>query len=178
MFCLIHRWKIDRALDEGQPLAPTTQSHLKHCGPCRNHHTTQDRLVQRLAQPAPTPEAPPFLQARIMNELRAHSAASQPTESSVPVWIPVAACVLIAFFLYPRPTPPAPPTPPVAEVQPVQQELPLVELPEINVAKALESAHEAVASPYDRELQHLQNDLQAAGAYFSRLIPVQMARNE
>jgi len=178
MFCLIHRWKIDRALDEGQALDHATQSHVDQCNTCRHHHATQDRLIQRLEDPAPTPEAPPFLRARIMNELRAQPAAPQPAETAVPVWVPVAACALIAFFLYPRPTAPVPaaPAPPVAEVQ--VPELPRVDLPQIDVAKALESAHQAVASPYDQEIQNLQNDLQAAGAYFSRLIPVQMAVND
>ena len=31
MFCLIHRWKIDRALDDNQELPRSTKTHIANC---------------------------------------------------------------------------------------------------------------------------------------------------
>ena len=180
MFCLIHRWKIDRTLDDNQTLPAPTQAHLAQCPTCREHHQQQVQLITRLEQPAPTPEAPTYLRARILNALQSaeSEATPEPAQSHVlPVWAPIAACAIIAFFLYPRSTPlPSPPTPPVAAAE--HPALPSVALPEINVAKALETAHDTVTNPYDQELKNLQNDLQAAGQYFGRLVPIRVAIND
>ena len=180
MFCLIHRWKIDRALDDNQALPAPTQAHLTHCLSCREHHQQQVQLITRLKQPTTTPEAPTYLRARILNALQSAETevSPEPAQSHIqPVWAPIAACAVIAYFLYPHSTPlPSPPVPPVAATE--QPALPSVELPEINLAKALETAHDTVANPYDQELKNLQNDLQAAGQYFGRLMPIRVAIND
>ena len=51
-------------------------------------------------------------------------------------------------------------------------------LPEVNVTKALEVAHNTLANPYDQEMKNLQKDLQAAGAYLERLVPIRVAIND
>ena len=176
MFCLIHRWKINRALDDNQSLSARANPHLERCPTCRAHHQQQVQLIQQLEQPATQPEAPVYLRARILNEIQTAEAAPAPAHS-LPVWVPIAACAVIAFFLYPRPTPlPTPANPHVAAVE--HPTLPSVEIPELNMARALEAAHETVTSPYDQELQNLQDDLQAASAYFGRLIPIRLATND
>ena len=114
MFCLIHRWKIDRALDDNQELPRSTKTHIANCPNCREHYQQQARLIEQLEQPSPTPEAPPFLQTRIINALQSSETKPEPT-LSVPVWVPIAACAVIAFFLYPRTASlPSPLDPPAA----------------------------------------------------------------
>ena len=176
MFCLIHRWKIDRALDDDQGLPRSTQTHIANCPNCREHYRQQARLIDQLGQPCPTPEAPPFLRTSIISALQSSETKPEPT-LSIPVWAPVAACAVIAFFLYPRTAPLPPPLdPPIAAVK--QPALPSVNLPEVNVTKALEVAHNTLAKPYDQEMKNLQKDLQAAGAYLGRLVPVRVAIND
>jgi len=176
MFCLIHRWKIDRALDDNQELPRSTKTHIANCPNCRDHYQQQAKLIEQLEQPSPTPEAPPFLRARIINALQSAEPRTEPT-LSVPVWVPIAACAVIAFFLYPRTASlPSPLDPPIAAVK--QPALPSVNLPEVNVTKALEVAHNTLANPYDQEMKNLQEDLQAAGAYLGRLVPVRVAIND
>ena len=96
MFCLIHRWKIDRALDDNQELPRSTKTHIANCPNCRDHYQQQAKLIEQLEQPSPTPEAPPFLRARIINALQSAEPRTEPT-LSVPVWVPIAACAVIAF---------------------------------------------------------------------------------
>ena len=48
MFCLIHRWKIDRALDDNQELPRSTKTHIANCPNCREHYQQQARLIEQL----------------------------------------------------------------------------------------------------------------------------------
>ena len=41
MFCFLQRWKIDRALDEGDALTPRAEAHVARCADCRRHHSTR-----------------------------------------------------------------------------------------------------------------------------------------
>ena len=166
--CIINRWKIDRALDEGKELDSYTQAQTKNCKSCHQHYQTQQNLISRLESPTQTYEAPAFLRSRVMNTIR--GTESKPVRSGfeLPVWVPVAACLVLVFFLIPRsqqnPTlSPEPKVRTTAKGIPADFTTAPVELAKIDVGLALKQANQTISSPYDEELKKLQNDLRAAG---------------
>lgn len=182
MFCFIQRWRIDRALDEGTELDAPPRRHMAECDDCRSHRRVQEKLVALLNPPQPAPEAPPFLRANVMNTIRAEANAKLTTQWLPPVWVPIAACAALAFFLIPENTPqtPAPAAFP-SQSQPVAQvpvKMPVVELPAVNMAKTLEQVQDTLASPYTTELENLQKDLKAAGDYMGKLFNLKIASLE
>lgn len=182
MFCFIQRWRIDRALDEGTELDARARRHVAECDGCRLHRRTQEKLVALLNHPQPAPEAPPFLRANVMNTIRAEANAAVTTQWLPPVWVPVAACAALAFFLIPENTPQPPaPTALHSQPQPVAQapvKMPVVELPAVNIAKTLEQVQDTLTSPYTKEIESLQNDLKAAGGYMGKLFNLKIASLE
>ena len=166
--CIINRWKIDRALDEGKELDSYTQAQTKNCKSCHQHYQTQQNLISRLESPTQTYEAPAFLRSRVMNAIS--GTESKPVRSGfeLPVWVPVAACLVLVFFLIPRsqqnPTlSPEPKLRTAAKGIPADFTTAPVELAKIDVGLALKQANQTISSPYDEELKKLQNDLRAAG---------------
>ncbi len=181
MFCLIHRWKIDNALDEGQQPDVRTQSHMEHCGECRRHHQSQQSLVSLLEQPTQTPESPAFLRSRIMNTIRATEAEPVRPVFTLPVWVPVAACAVLVFFLIPRTS--QDPVPPsvkavAANVTPADFSAMSVELAKIDVNIALKQANKTISSPYDEEVQKLQKDLKSVGKMLRGLPLMHLASSQ
>ena len=120
---------------------------------------------------------PPYLHASVMNAIRAAETAHRPRRL-VPVWVPVAACAMLAFFLIPENTP-QPHSPPLvaAAPQPVM-DLPAMELPAVDIAKTLEQVQDTIAKPYTKEIENLQNDLKAVGNYMSGLFDVKIASRD
>ena len=181
MFCFLQRWKIDRALDEGDALTPRAEAHVTRCADCRRHHEQQRAVVNRLEQSAqlPVPEAPAFLRSRVMNALRNEEFAPLPVRWGVAVWAPVAVVTAIAMVgilqTDPQPGQPEPEprsNPPVAEVPT------LPAMPKMNLQAALQKVPSQIAAPYDRELQNLQNDLKSAGQYLGNIVGNKLASSE
>ena len=176
MFCFLQRWKIDRALDEGDALNPRTEAHVARCADCRRHHEQQRAIVNRLEQSAqlPVPEAPAFLRSRVMNALRDEESAPLPVRWGVAAWAPVAVVAAIAMVgilqTDPQPAPRPRPKPPVLV------ELPA--MPEMNLQAALQKVPSQIAAPYDRELQNLQSDLKSAGQYLGEIVGYKLASSE
>ncbi len=179
MFCFLQRWKIDRALDEGDALAPRTEAHVARCADCRRHHEQQRAVVNRLEQSAtmPVPEAPAFLRARVMSALRGEQSAPLPVRWGLAAWAPVAVVAAIAMVGIlqndPQPTPAPRPNPPVAEAP---AELPA--MPALNLQAALQQVQGKISAPYDRELQNLQSDLKSAGQYLGEIVGYKLASSE
>jgi len=89
MKCRVYRFWINRALDDNRPASARIARHLAGCEECRRWHERQERVVHRLqagrrmagaietadstmADAAGATEvAPPFLRARILNQLTA-----------------------------------------------------------------------------------------------------------
>ncbi len=166
MFCLIQRWKIDRALDEGQQPDESTRSHMEHCAECSRHHQTQRNLVSLLEHPTQAHEIPAFLRPRIINAIRAAEVEPVKPVFALPVWVPIAACAVIAFSLVPR-TSQDPALPPNREVAAkgvgANFSAVPVELAKMDVSIALKQANQTISSPYDEEIKKLQKDLRSAG---------------
>ena len=99
MFCFLQRWKIDRALDEGDALTPRLEAHVTRCVDCHRHYEQQHAVVNRLEQSAqlPVPEAPAFLRSRVMNALRDEESVPAPVRWGVAAWAPVAVVAAIAL---------------------------------------------------------------------------------
>jgi hypothetical protein len=179
MFCFLQRWKIDRALDEGDALAPRTEAHVAHCADCRQHHKQQRALVHRLEQSAqlPVPDAPAFLRSRVMNALRGEQSAPLPVRWGVTAWAPVAIVAAIAMVGIlqndPQSKPQPRPNPPVAEAPAA-----LPAMPTMNLQAALQKMPGQIAAPYDRELQNLQSDLKSAGKYLGDIVGYKLASSE
>ncbi len=182
MFCFLQRWNIDRALDEGDALAPRTEAHVARCADCRQHHKQQRAIVHRLEQSAqlPVPDAPAFLRSRVMNALRGEPSAPLPVRWGVAAWAPVAIVAAIAMVgilqtdPQSKPTPNQPsPNPPVAEAPAT-----LPTMPTMNLQAALQNMPSQIAAPYDRELQHLQSDLKSAGKYLGDIVGYKLASSE
>ena len=168
MFCIIHRWKIDRALDEGKELDERTQSHAEHCEGCHHHHQLQKNLVSLLERPTQTPETPAFLRSRIMNAIGEVETDPARPVFELPVWVPVAACAVLVFFLIPRSSQnplllPDGEKETALKAGPADFSTAPVELAKIDIGIALKQANQTISSPYDEELGKLQNDLRAAG---------------
>ena len=166
MFCLIQRWKIDRALDEGQQPDESTRSHMEHCAECSRHHQTQRNLVSLLEHPTQAHETPAFLRPRIINAIRVAEPEPVKPVFALPVWVPIAACAVIAFSLVPRTSqdPALPPDKEVAaKVVPADFSAPPMELAKMDVGIALKQANQTISSPYDEEMKKLQKDLRSAG---------------
>ncbi len=170
MICLLHRWNIDRAMDEGAEVSARTQSHVHKCGACRSHFETQRRLVNRLEQPGTALESPTFLRARVMNAIRAGDSTRTRNARRSLSWLPIAACaVLILFFALKLDSPTPLPIQPATVLIPNAVPSPAFHLPSVNVTAAIREAHNQIISPYDQELKNLQSDLVAAGDYLSKL---------
>jgi hypothetical protein len=177
MFCFLQRWKIDRALDEGDALAPRTEAHVAHCADCRHHHEQQRAIVNRLEQSAqlPVPDAPAFLRSRVMNALRSEQSAPLPVRWGVAAWAPVAVVAAIAMvgILQTDPQPKPRSNPPVAEAPAA-----LPAMPAMNLQAALQKMPGQIAAPYDRELQNLLSDLKSAGNFLGDIIGYKLASSE
>ncbi len=184
MFCFLQRWKIDRALDEGDALNPRTEAHVARCADCRRHHEQQRAVVNRLEQSAqlPVPEAPAFLRSRVMNALRDEESAPLPVRWGVAAWAPIAVVAAIAMvgILQTDPQPGHPPVQPRPNplVAKPPANLPAVALPSMNLQAALQKVPSQIAAPYDRELQNLQNDLKSAGQYLGNIVGYKLASSE
>ena len=183
MFCFLQRWKIDRALDEGDALTPHVKAHMTRCTDCHRHHEQQHAVVNRLDQSAqlPVPEAPAFLRSRVMNALRDEESVPAPVHWGVAAWAPVAVVSAIALVgilqTEPQPSPSAQPRPnPLVTKAPPN--LPPVALPSMNLQAALQNVPSQIAAPYDRELQNLQNDLTSAGQYLGNVVGNKLASND
>ena len=179
MFCFLQRWKIDRALDEGDALAPRTEAHVARCADCRRHHEQQRAVVNRLEQSAamPVPEPPAFLRSRVMNALRGEQSAPLPVRWGVAAWAAVAIVAAIAMVgILQNDSHPAPePRPNLPEVK-APAELPA--MPALNLQAALQQVQGKIAAPYDRELQNLQSDLKSAGQYLGEIVGYKLASSE
>ncbi len=183
MFCFLQRWKIDRALDEGDALTPRLEAHVTRCADCHRHYEQQHAVVNRLEQSAqlPVPEAPAFLRSRVMNALRDEESVPAPVRWGVAAWAPVAVVAAIALVgilqTDPQPGPSAQPRPKplVAKAPP---NLSSVALPSMNLQAALQNVPSQIAAPYDRELQNLQNDLKSAGQYLGNIVGNKLASSE
>ncbi|MBC8327009.1 MAG: hypothetical protein H8E27_15420 [Verrucomicrobia subdivision 3 bacterium] len=179
MFCFLQRWNIDRALDEGDILAPRTKAHVARCADCRLHHEQQRAIVNRLEQSAqlPVPNAPAFLRHRVMNALRDEQSAPLPVRWGIAAWAPVAivAAIAMAGILQtdPQPTPQPSPNPPMAEAPAA-----MPAMPTMNLQAALQNVPSQIAAPYNRELQHLQNDLKSAGKYLGDIVGYKLASSK
>ena len=180
MFCFLQRWKIDRALDEGDALTPRAEAHVARCADCRRHHEQQRAVVNRLEQSAqlPVPEAPAFLRSRVMSALRDEESAPLPVRWGVAAWAPVAVVAAIAMvgILQTDPQPAQPRPNPLVAKAPAN--LPRVALPSMNLQVALQKVPSQIAAPYDRELQNLQNDLKSAGQYLGNIVGYKLASSE
>ena len=53
--------------------------------------------------------------------------------------------------------------------------MPLIELPEVKVATALERVHDTITAPYTQEFKNLQKDLKSAGGYLQGLLGMNLA---
>ena len=95
MFCLIHRWKIDRALDDNQELPRSTKTHIANCPPVtitNNRQSSLSNLSNLLQHQKPHRSC-----GRVLSMPCSPRPRTEPT-LSVPVWVPIAACAVIAFF--------------------------------------------------------------------------------
>ena len=177
MFCFLQRWGIDRALDEGDALAPHTEAHVARCADCRRHREQQRTVVHRLEQSAamPVPEPPAILRSRVMNALRSEQSAPLPVRWGVAAWAPVAVVAAIAMvgILQTDPQPKPRFNPPVAEAPAA-----LPAMPAMNLQAALQKMPGQIAAPYDRELQNLQSDLKSAGNFLGDIIGYKLASSE
>jgi len=181
MFCLIHRWKIDNALDEGQQPDERTQLHMEHCEGCHRHHQSQQSLVSLLEHPAQTLESPAFLRSRIMNAIKATEAEPVKPAFTLPVWVPVAACAVLVFFLIPRTSQnpgPSPGKTVVANATPTGLSAPPMKLTKMDVNIALKQANKTISSPYDEEMQKLQKDLKSVGKMLGGLPLMHLASSQ
>jgi len=183
MFCFLQRWKIDRALDEGDALTPRAEAHVARCADCRRHHEQQRAVVNRLEQSAqlPVTEAPAFLRSRVMNALRNEESAPLPVRWGIAAWAPVAVVAAIAMGgilqTDPQPAPRPRPNPPVAKV-PVELPVELPAMPAMNLQAALQKVPGQITGPYDRELKNLQSDIKFAGKFLGDIVGYKLASSE
>ena len=185
MICFLHRWSIDRTLDEGAPLDDSTTRHVARCANCRDHHEQQRTVNALLEQSAatPTPAAPDFLRSRVMHAVRAEQAESLPVRWGIAAWAPVAVVTAIAMVgILQNPSLPNVQSnvwsnpnanPPVAEAP---AKLPA--LPTTNLQAAFKKIPDQIVAPYDQELQNLQIDLKSAGQYLGGIVGLKFAANE
>lgn len=177
MICLLHRWNIDRALDEGAEISTRTQVHVRDCHTCQRDFETQRRLLSRLEQPVATAAAPAFLRVRVMNAIRAGETNPVRPATRPLVWVPIAACAALVLFVFlNQPSRTLPLIPPPTAFTPGAVPLPAFHLPSVNVASALREAHNQIVLPYDQEIKNLRSDLQAAGDYLSNLAVWNLAK--
>jgi hypothetical protein len=52
MWCLVHKWKISRALDSGKPLTGLTKRHLRRCDSCREFAESSEKMGRQLREDA------------------------------------------------------------------------------------------------------------------------------
>jgi len=117
MKCQLYRFWINRAFDDGQRLTARSARHLADCEECRRWHERQLLVVQRLqagrqtagaigtavstvgGAAGATEVAPPFLRARILNEIKADSRREAPVTFTRWAWVGAAvAAVALAMI--------------------------------------------------------------------------------
>jgi hypothetical protein len=150
--CLFHQPAFRRHLDDGEQLSPRAKAHLSACPKCREmlaaHHTIIGHLSARRNKPR---ETPPFLHARIMNNLET------PPRLSIFRWIAVAASLAViaaaAYLMIP--------TPPTRQA---------ATWPEIPTKIAFKSS--LPQNPLEQEIQNLRADtMNAAKALAATFLP-------
>ncbi len=85
MKCLLYRFWMDRALDDGRSLSPRMECHLAGCPDCRRHYESQTRVLRQLGSERVETLVEPstFLRTRILNEVKA---AARPATATSPRW--------------------------------------------------------------------------------------------
>jgi hypothetical protein len=102
---------------------------------------------------------------------------------TLPVWVPVAACAVLVFFLIPRTSQnpalsPEPNENTAAKTIPADFSAMPVELAKIDVNIALKQANKTISSPYDEEVQKLQKDLKSVGKMLRGLPLMHLASSQ
>jgi hypothetical protein len=98
--CLFHNHAIRRHFNDDEPLSESTKAHVDHCGRCRELLVVHSSLVKGLAATAEQIEPPPFLHARVMNQLRETPTPAPPRRDLRFQWAAAACAVaLIAISI-------------------------------------------------------------------------------
>jgi predicted anti-sigma-YlaC factor YlaD len=147
--CFLHQPALRRHLDDGHELSARTKAHLHLCLKCRELVAAHRAIIEHLSvRRSASPETPPFLHARIMNNLE--SAPRRQTVS--PLRWAAATCsiaVLGAAIVLSLPKSPVPPTTTFVDLpttiafkttlpeNPLEQEIQNLRADTLNAAKAL-----------------------------------------
>ena len=117
-----------------------------------------------------------------MNAIKATEAEPLKPAFTLPVWVPVAACAVLVFFLMPRtsqdPVVPSLEKTVIGNATPAGFSDPTVELAKMDVNIALKQANKTISSPYDEEMQKLQKDLKSVGKMLGGLPLMHLASSQ
>ena len=116
-----------------------------------------------------------------MNAIKATEAEPVKPAFTLPVWVPVAACAVLVFFLIPRTSQnpgPSPGKTVVANATPTGLSAPPMKLTKMDVNIALKQANKTISSPYDEEMQKLQKDLKSLGKMLGGLPLMHLASSQ
>ncbi len=109
--CWLYKWRLTRSLDENCEIGPRVLQHLQSCRPCSEWKSMHTGIAQRLqGEVKLQKEVPPFLHARIVARLGAETLQPQEIGSWLP-WasaISLATLVVLAVFIWHRPSNPRP----------------------------------------------------------------------
>jgi anti-sigma factor RsiW len=153
--CFFHQPALRRHLDDNEPLAARAQSHLDACPRCREMVAAHLAIIKNLsANRGDSIETPPFLHARVVNDLR----KTQPEKPrAVLHWATAAAAIALVSVgiaaLVTKPTPPR-----------------TASFPKIETQIAFQTS--LPANPLEVEIQNLRADtLNAAKALAANFLP-------
>jgi hypothetical protein len=153
--CLFHQPAFRRHLDDGERLSPRANAHLSACPKCREMLAAHRAIIGHLsARRKQSPETPPFLHARIMNNLETTPLQQSPAMFR---WLAfgasLAAVAAVAYLMTPT--------------RPSQQSARWPDLPTKIAFKT-----SIPENPLEQEIQHLRADtLNAAKALAATFLP-------
>jgi len=118
-----------------------------------------------------------------MNTIRVTESEPVKPVFTLPVWVPVAACAVLVFFLVPRSSQNSALSPEPKENTTAKAVLGdfsamPVELAKIDVNIALKQANKTISSPYNEEVQKLQKDLKSVGKMLGGLPLMHLASSQ
>ena len=163
MLCHLHRWTINHAHDDQRELPAITRDHLESCAPCQRHHEAQASIAKTLRAEDPALPAPATLAKSIQRHLR-HQPPPAPA-FSLPAWSMALGSLAIAALIWQFLQPPALPVPAPPLSQPAASSLPTMAT--VDVEAVTDRMAKSVAQPFNREINLLRRDLEAAAEFLT-----------
>lgn len=170
MICWFHKRILSRSLDANVTPPSGTLQHLRHCATCSAFYETQTRIVRELEAESCRLQSSPWLERRIIAEVRQVPEGAGMAARRFPSRRPIAAaaaCLLLGAFLWLQHRPM--PDPPMAQSHPGSDAATadLASLFELPKGADLDELSRKLNWPLETEIQLVVTDAKSAMNYLA-----------